>query len=659
MSKAVDPSVSSSFDPSGSGPAHLQVTALQADYEALRALCQAGELPVLLLTAAHLSGDLDLLRPEWMPRYAFASYAPHLSAEQEAEAREVCFGALAAFRDAGGPVPGRPSYDFFQEALKWICGKDAESLHRMLDDQIVFGRDDPQTPQWNKQQLDADRDFCVAIVGAGESGLLTAYRLSQAGVPFVILEKNTQVGGTWWENTYPGCKVDINSFIYSYAFSQKVWRDYFGAQGEVLEYFKSFAQQCGLHDQVRFSHEVRSATWNASSAQWDLDIMTPQGGVQLSANVLVSGVGQLNRPSFPDIAGIEDFAGESFHSAQWDASVTLKDKRVAVIGTGASAVQFVPHVADAAAETSVFIRTVPWLLPTPLLLQPVEDSLRQLMEQLPNYMQWHRLFTFVPQAIGILDEATVDPAYPPTETAISTSNDAVRQALTAWVEAQTEDRPELRPMLIPNSPPGSKRLPRDDGRWIRTLKREDVKPITTKIDCITANGIRTQDGTEHRFDVIIYGTGFKASEFLMPMKVTGLDGRDLHEFWNGDARAYLGSTIEGFPNLFCLYGPNTNLVLHGASIIFISECAANYVLEGVRSLLQGKARSLRVKPEVYAGYNERLDEANAMRAWGFSKVSSWYKNAKGRVTQNWPFSALELWRRTRHLDVNDYEFDTE
>lgn len=633
---------------------HLNIEAISADDATLRRHCEAGEFPVLVMTAAHLSGDLSLLRPEWTPTYALSCYAGGLSSEQEAEGRALCFEKLRAFRDSGRPAPGRPSYDFMNAVLTWICGRDAEPLQRLLNEQVVFGEDDPQKPAWTKQKLAPDRDFHVAIVGAGESGLLTAHRLKQAGVPFTIFEKNAEVGGTWWENRYPGCRVDINSFIYSYTFAQKIWPEYFGARDDVLAYLKQCAAELGLRDQVRFNTEVLSASWDERRSVWQLRLRNAQGERTVTANVLVSGVGQLNRPSFPDIEGRDSFAGPAFHSARWDYGVELKGKRVGVIGTGASAVQFIPHVARDAAEVKVFFRTIPWLLPTPLLREKVEAPLRWLLANIPNYAQWHRLFTVTPQLIGFLDTAIVDPDYPPTETAISAANDAVRQALTAWVESQIQDRPDLRPLLIPNAPPGSKRLPRDYGNWIATLKRDNLKPIATNIERITPKGVRTVDGVEHEFDVLICGTGFKASEFLMPMQVRGVGGRDLHEVWDGDARAYLGATIPGFPNLFCLYGPNTNLVLHGSSIVFISECAANYVLDAIRLMLDRGVKALDVRPEIYAQYNERMDQANAMRAWGFSKVSSWYKNRKGRVTQNWPFTALELWRRTRQIEPQDY-----
>ncbi|MGQ0699005.1 MAG: flavin-containing monooxygenase [Panacagrimonas sp.] len=634
---------------------HTSVEALRADDDTLRRYCKAGEFPVLLITAAHLSGDLSLLRPEWRPTYALCVYAGGLPPEQEAEGRALCLQKLIAFRDSGSAVPGRPAYDFMSTVLEWICGKDAEPLQRLLNEQIVFGTDDPQAPKWSKQKLAPNREFHVSIIGAGESGLLTAWRLKQAGVPFTIYEKNSEVGGTWWENTYPGCRVDINSFIYSYTFAQKIWPDYFSARDDVLAYLKDCARELGLYEHIRFNTEVLASKWDERRKCWELSLRTPTGEERASSNVVVSAVGQLNRPSLPNIEGRDSFAGKAFHSARWDYGVKLKGKRIGIIGTGASALQFIPHVAREAAQVSVFVRTIPWLLPTAQLHQAVEGELQWLLGNIPNYAQWHRLFTFTPQLVGFLDTAIVDPSFPPTERAISASNEMVRQALTGWVEAQIQDRPDLRPLLIPDAPPGSKRLPRDNGTWIATLKRENLHAVTTDIERITSRGIRTADGFEHDFDVLIYGTGFHASQFLMPMKVTGRDKRDLHDIWGEDARAYLGSTIPGFPNLFCLYGPNTNLVLHGASIVYISECATNYVVDAIRLMLERGHESLDVRSEVHDAYNERLDQANANRAWGFSKVNSWYKNTKGRVTQNWPFTALELWRRTRQIESQDYE----
>ncbi|GAC1620045.1 MAG: hypothetical protein NVS9B10_01350 [Nevskia sp.] len=366
---------------------HNQVTRLCADDETLRLHCAAGELPVLLITAAHLSGDLSLLRSEWTPTYALSSYAATLPPEQEAAGRALCFEAFRTFRDSGSQAPGRPGYDFLHRVLEWMVGEDAEPLQHLLNEQIVFGDDDPQKPAWTKAGTAADRAFHVAIIGAGESGLLTAHRLKQAGVPFTIYEKNSEVGGTWWENRYPGCRVDINSFIYSYTFAQKIWPEYFGARDDVLAYLKDCADQLGLRAHTRFNSEVLAAKWDEANSCWQLRIRTAEGEQTVSSEVVVSAVGQLNRPSLPDIAGRESFAGPCFHSARWDYAVEIKGKRVGIIGTGASALQFIPQVAREAAQVSIFVRTVPWLLPTPQLHAKVEGELQWLLANLPNYAQ--------------------------------------------------------------------------------------------------------------------------------------------------------------------------------------------------------------------------------------------------------------------------------
>ena len=312
---------------------------------------------------------------------------------------------------------------------------------------------------------------------------------------------------------------------------------------------------------------------------------TPEGEETAGHHTVVSAVGQLNRPRLPDIPGREDFAGASFHSAAWDHGVDLAGKRVAVVGTGASAFQIVPEIAGSAEELLVFQRTAPWLRPTPHYHDPVPEGLAWLLRHVPYYAQWYRLWLFAPGLLekgGILQGWIVDESYPPTERAVSALNDGLRAALTEAMTAQVADAPELLSRVIPDYPVGAKRVFRDDGRWFATLKRDHVSLVTESITGMTAGGIVTADGTEHDVDVVVYATGFEASRFLAPMRVTGRDGVDLHEYWAGEPRAYLGLTVPGFPNLFCLYGPNTNLVGQGGSIFYFSECGTTYLLDALR-----------------------------------------------------------------------------
>ncbi len=256
---------------------------------------------------------------------------------------------------------------------------------------------------------------------------------------------------------------------------------------------------------------------------------------------------------------------------------------------------------------------------------------------------------------GALHNVRVDPDYAGGNDGISEANDFVKAMLTGYLSIEFAQRPDLLPHVVPDYPPGAKRMLRDNGVWAGALTRDDVRLITDGIREITPAGVVTADGEEHAVDVLIYGTGFQASKFLTPMQVTGRDGTDLHEMWAGDARAYLGITVPGFPNLFCLYGPNTNIVVNG-SIIYFSECEVHFVVGCIRRLLETGAAAIDTKRSVHDAYNERIDAANLRMAWGVSKVNSWYKNVTGRTAQNWPFSALEYWRRTHALDPAEYEF---
>lgn len=629
---------------------------LDADDATLAKHLPAADLPALLMTVAHLTGDYTVLRPEWRPQVQLSGIAAIEGTDDEVAAiRAECLRRLAAFRDSSAPVVPRPTHDQIARMAEWLVGPVAEHYVPLIAEELIATGADPREPTWTKDAIDARRDFHVAIIGAGESGLATAFRLQQAGIPFTIYEKNSEVGGTWLENDYPGCRVDINSFYYSYAFARRTWRDYYSTAADVREYLKSVAIDAGLYERIRFNTRVESATWDEDAGMWQLALTHKGDRETAHGHMTVFAVGQLNRPLLPDIAGRESFHGPAFHSAEWDHTVDFTGKRVAVIGTGASAVQFIKELARKNCDVTVFARTTNWLLPTPDLTAPVSESTAWLLEHVPNYALWYRAALVMVQAVGFLDDIAVDPAYPPTEKAVSARNDELRAAITAWMEPQFADRPDLRDVIIPDSPVGAKRIIRDNGDWIATLKRDNVTVLRDPIEAITPAGIRTTDGAEREFDVIIYGTGFRAAEFLMPVRVTGRNGADLHARWQDDARAYLGATIPDFPNLFCMYGPNTNLVVYG-SIIMFSELTANYIVDAARTLLEGGHKALDVRRDVYDSFNERVDERNRNLTFGFSSVNSWYKNSRGRVTQNYPFHAYDFWRRTHELLATDYEF---
>jgi 4-hydroxyacetophenone monooxygenase len=639
-------------------PLEHETLPITDDDDVIRAALRHAEVPALLPALAYATGDLTLLRPHLRPDPArMLEPDAGISEEQKAEAFDLAFDALVRFRDGGGRMAPPPGTEALRAMLEFAVGGAAmDDYLPLFREELAVGSEDLRAPDWRKDDLAPDREFRVGIVGAGMSGLVAAHRLAQAGVPYVIIEKNDDVGGTWLENTYPGCRVDVPNHFYSYSFAQKDdWPQHFSSQDVLLDYFRTCADQFGIRPHIRFRTEVMSASFDDERALWTLALRTADGVEEtLDVNAIVCAVGQLNRPSWPDIAGRDRFAGASFHSAQWDHSVDLTGKRVGVIGTGASAVQFIPVIAEQVADLVVFQRTAPWLVPTPDYHEEVADELRWLLRHVPAYAHWYRFWLFWRNAEGMLPLVAVDPGWQPSDRSVSALNEMLRILLTQYLEAEFGDRPDLLEKVTPDYPPAAKRVIRDNGIWARTLKRDNVHLVTEKISEITPKGVATADGVEHEFDVLIYGTGFQASRFLTPMKVVGRGGADLHERWDGNARAHLGIVVPKFPNLFMLYGPNTNIVING-SIIYFSECEVHYLVECIRLLLETGTRALDCREDVHDAYNVKIDDGNRMRAWGASTVNTWYRNEKGRIAQNWPFSLLDYWQQTRAPDPAEYE----
>lgn len=622
---------------------------------ALEAAVETADVPVLLVATAQLTGDLSILREEFRPdALNLFDPAAGLSPQAQADARALVVEKLRAHIEEGRAPAAPPSDEQLQAMIAFLVGEQpAEEYRVLLREELAPAGTDIRAPQWHISEVAPTRTFSVAVIGAGMSGLAMAHRLRQVGVEVTIFEKNADVGGTWFENTYPGCRVDVPNHLYSYSFAQTTeWPEFFSAQESLLAYFRWCADELGLRNLIRFEAEVESATFDEDRQVWSLRVRSGDAEETHEFNAVCSAVGQLNRPHFPEIAGQERFGGPSFHSAEWNHDVDLRGKTVGVIGTGASAAQFIPVVAEEAGRVVVFQRTAPWLAPTPNYHDVLPEQLQWLMGVLPDYVRWDRLWLFWRTHEGLLPAAKVDETWQQQDRSVSPANEMVRELLTAYLRAEFPED-ELFEKVVPDYPPISKRILRDNGIWARTLRRDNVDLVTDEIEEITERGVRMADGTEHELDMLIYGTGFHASKFLMPMHVVGRGGAGLHERWDGDARAYLGISVPEFPNLFLLYGPNTNIVING-SIIYFSECEVHYIVECIHLLLAGEHRSIECRPDVYESYNKLVDEENRSMAWGTSTVNTWYKNARGKITQNWPFSLLEYWQRTRAPDPGDY-----
>ena len=628
----------------------------------LEAALADAHLPALAAALVHMTGDISLVSRDRWPVYDFFgdSKLGGFSPERQAEIRDKARAALEA-QMAGAAAPKPLSEAVVRQMMDFVAGAEIpEHYAPFLMEELQMSGVDPKRPDWSSPKLKAAAaKLPVVVIGAGMSGLLCGIRLQEAGIPFTIIEKNADVGGTWFENQYPDCRVDNPSHLYSYSFEPNhQWPNHFSPQPVLLAYFQGVADKHGLRAHIRFETQVEEAVFDEASSSWQVRVRDKTGKVEtLTAKAVISAVGQLNQPRLPDIPGRDDFKGPAFHSARWRKDVDLKGKRVAVIGTGASAFQFVPEVAKDAAQLTVFQRTPPWLAPTPDYHEPTSAAERWLIEHMPFYGKWYRFWLFWMLTDGIYEAVKADPAWNGGPGAVSEANAMMREMLTAAIGMQAQDRPELLKHLVPEYPLGGKRMLRDDGLWIAALKRPNVELVTSPITQITATGIVTKDGTERPFDVIIYGTGFTASQFLKTYKVRGRGGRELHDVWAGDARAYLGMTTPGFPNFFMIYGPNTNIVVNG-SIIFFSECSVRYILGCLKLMAERDAQTLEVRGDVHDAFNAKVDAANAKMAWGSPHVTSWYKNDTGRVSQNWPFPLVDYWSATLAPNPADFLIGT-
>jgi cation diffusion facilitator CzcD-associated flavoprotein CzcO len=478
------------------------------------------------------------------------------------------------------------------------------------------------------------KPYRVVVVGAGFGGIGMAAALKQAGIDdFVVLDRGDDLGGIWRDNTYPGLCCDVPSALYSFSFWPWRWSRRFPLRQEILTYLRALVEDRGLGPHLRFGAGVAAAEFDERRALWNL---TLEDGRPLQATTVVSAVGQLSRPARPDIPGRDDFAGPSWHSARWDHSVDLTGQRVAVVGTGASAIQFVPEIARSAARVDVYQRSAPYILPKSD--RTYRDAEQALRDRLPVLRQADRLRTFL---YGEL----------------LTSGFVVSQKLLAapmqmWrrqLESQITD-PQLRARCVPDYVMGCKRVLFSDN-WYPALTRPNVDLITDPIERIAADGVVAADGITRPADVIVYGTGFQTLDFLAPMSVTGLGGSQLRDTWREGAEAYLGITVAGFPNFFMLYGPNTNL--GGNSIIYMLEGQIAYVLGALRALDEESLDWLDVRPEVQAAFNAWVAAASRTSVWE-SGCTSWYTTASGRNTNNWPVQTFLYRNRVRHFDLSRY-----
>jgi cation diffusion facilitator CzcD-associated flavoprotein CzcO len=451
---------------------------------------------------------------------------------------------------------------------------------------------------------------------------------------FTIFEKSERLGGTWRDNTYPGAACDSPSFAYCFSFEQKTdWSRKWAPQEEILDYLRNFAGKYGLLPKIRFGTEIESARFDADAGVWQL---RSSHGEEFAAEILVSSVGQLNRPFVPEIPGLGRFQGEWFHSARWNHGVELRGRNVAVIGNAASAIQFVPQIALQAKQLYVLQRSANWMLPK-LDREYSEREKRRFARHplLARLYRWWIWFSF-------------ELRYPIFRRNGFLSGRLERLAERSMRAVVTD--PRLQDALVPDYPIGGKRILISDD-YYPTLNREDVEVVTSGIDHLTDEAVVTRDGRTLPVDVVILATGFESTSFLTPMAIAGLERRSLESEWKQGAHAYLGMSVAGFPNFFMMYGPNTNLGHN--SIIFMIECQARYIVDCVEQLAARNLGYLDLRRDVMDAYNAGLQAELERTVWA-ATGKSWYKTEDGRITNNWSGTTTRYWWRTRRSDLSCY-----
>jgi 4-hydroxyacetophenone monooxygenase len=638
-----------------------QVREAVSDKAALEAAIAEADIVPLLMSLVQITGRREFLERARPHIKGAWNYLQEIPPTLRAEIRAALIQALTDLAASGRPVATEPQAGLFEQMMETAVGQAVPELYRdVLMEEACFGGKDLRTVAW-RQKPDPERlqGFKAVLIGAGFSGIAMAIRLQEAGIPYVVIEKNPEAGGTWLENVYPGCGVDTPCHFFSYSFEpNSEWSSFFAKQGEILGYILKCVERYGIRQHIRFGQEVERAEYDESAGVWQITTRAADGQTaRLSANVMISAVGALNRPSIPAIPGLGDFAGKQFHTASWDRSVDLAGKRVAMIGTGASGMQVAPTIAPVVEQLTIFQRTPHWAIRHPLYHADVAPGVRWAMRHIPFYASWFRFQLFWAASDGFHATLQMDPDWPHPERSLNAANEAMRKDLVAYVTAELGDRTDLLAKVIPNYPPFGKRMLRDNN-WYRMLRRANVELVTGGVERVDADAV-VAGGQRYAADVIVLATGFQAARMLSPMDIRGRDGASLRDRWGEDnPRAHLGVTVPGFPNFFLIYGPNTNLA-HGGSAIFHSECQVRYIMQAIRELIETKSRSIEVREAPFLDYNDRVDAAHKQMVWSHPGVGNWYKNKNGRVVMNSPWRLVDYRHMTATFAPEEYELTAE
>ena len=611
------------------------------------AITQAN-IPTLLMVLVQMTGDTHWLdAPYQINRQSGMgdNDSGGLDATLQAEVRTAAIEAIRAWQNGKPLSIENPPPELLVRMLSNAMGE------RVPDEYGEFTAAQLSQKTRVVDPIYAPDDFRVLVVGSGATGMCAAVHLQQAGIPFSVVEKADRVGGVWYENKYPGAGVDTPNHLYSFSFVSYDWPMYFALRDDLQTYMEHVAKEFDLLEHVRLRTEVVKAEWNDAEKYWNVTLEHDGEQTIEQANVLLSATGIFNPPVWPNIPGIEDFEGPIFHTSDWPQDLSLADKNVAVIGNGASAMQICPEIQDEVASLTIYQRSTHWAAPFDQFRKVVPDAIRYLLREVPLYRAWYRVrlgWTFNDRMHEALQK---DPDWIHPDRSLNAINDAHRAFFARYIEQELGDRKDLLEKVLPPYPPFGKRMLMDNG-WYRMLRNEKVALIDSPIVEITQNEIKTKTEAITP-DVLVIATGFDVLNFGTAFEARGRSGQTLTERWGDNASAYLGTAIPDFPNLFMLYGPNTQPG-HGGSLLFVIERQMHYIMDMLKQMCEQGLSDVEIRSEVHAQYNQAVDAAHEKMVWTHPGMQTYYRNSQGRVVVNFPWRNVDLFEMTKQVNLQEY-----
>ena len=626
---------------------------LDPDEQIFADAIEVANIPTLLMVIVQLTGELEWLEAPYTPKRQPGlgdNDSGGLDPQHQREVREAALEAILAWRAGRAVALPEPDEELIVRMLSVSMAETVPSEYGQFTaaqlGQVKFLDHEP---------VNAPADFKVLVIGAGVSGLCAAINLQMLGINFEVVERNSTVGGVWWENHYPGAGVDTPNHLYSYSFAPFDWQKYFCLRDELHAYLEHVCDNFEVRNNIRFDTGVERIEYQESRQKWLVTLRLPDGtSQQTEANVVISAAGIFNPPVFPDIDGLDEWKGEKWHTARWPKDADLAGKRVAIIGNGASCMQIAPEIQDEVESLTIFQKSVHWAAPFEQFRKEVPDPIRALLREVPLYRNWYRVrlgWTFNDRIHSALQK---DPNWEHPERSLNAQNDAHRAYFTQYVVDELGDKaPELLERVLPTYPPFGKRMLMDNG-WYRMLRNPKVTLVDNHVDRIEHDRLRTEEGTEYEADVLLLATGFDVLNFITTYDAVGRSGASLTDHWEQDnAKAYLGTVVPDFPNLFTLYGPNLQPG-HGGSLIFVVEMQVRYIMDMIQKMLQDKIGAVEIRKEVHDAYNDKVDLAHEQMVWAHPGMTSYYRNERGRIVVNSPWRNVDFYQMTREANLEEY-----